>query len=66
MKTLGIYTTVDGNRYALHWYPEERLAEAVGPLPDYVGTAGEAVTLNANSEEEARAKLAEALGPGTS
>jgi hypothetical protein len=65
MKRLGVYTTVDGNMYDLHYFEEDELAQAVGPLPKRSGSAGVAVELIAESEEDAREKLIEALGPGT-
>jgi len=66
MIELGIYTTKDGRDYDCHFLPDEKMAQAVGPLPSpgHVGARGVAFEVEAKSEQEARQKLAEVIGPG--
>jgi len=59
---LGIYNRTDGKSYACFFDKKNNKAEARGPL-NRAGTTGE-IQVDANSEEEARQKLAKKLGPG--
>ena len=62
MILLGMYTTKDGKNYDCHFLPGEKIAQAVGPLPDRVGVSGVAFEVRAESEQEARQKIAEVIG----
>ena len=59
---LGIYNKIDGKSYACFFFPENKKAEAQGPL-DRAGTTG-IIQVDADSEEEARQELAQKLRPG--
>ena len=61
---LGIFTTRDGKNYDCQYIPDEKMAQAIGPLPDYIGARGVAFSIRAESEQEAREKLAVKIGPG--
>jgi hypothetical protein len=65
MITLGVFTTRDGNCYDCQFIPKEKTAQAVGPIPGRVGARGVAYEVGAESEEEARQKLAEEIGQGS-
>jgi len=65
MKDLERYTTRDGKLYDCQFIQGSKKAVAIGPLPDRVGARGEAFEVHAESEDEAREKLAEAIGPGS-
>jgi len=62
MILLGMYTTKDGKNYDCHFLPDEKIAQAVGPLPDRVGVSGAAFEASAESEREVRQKIAEVIG----
>ncbi|MBW1939814.1 MAG: hypothetical protein JRI32_02295 [Deltaproteobacteria bacterium] len=66
MIKLGIYRTTAGKCYDCHFIREKKVAQAVGPLPEPGNIGGQGVTIevNADSKEEAREKIAEAIGPG--
>lgn len=66
MIELGIYQTKDGKEYDCHFMQDAKIAEAIGPLPeaDQVGSRGVAFEVRAESEQEARQKLATKIGPG--
>jgi hypothetical protein len=66
MIELGVFTTKDGRNYYGHYYPENNLVEAVGPLPadrDF-GARGVAFSAPATSEEDARNKILHAIKQG--
>ena len=68
MISLGIYTTKDGKHYDCHFLSDEKMARAIGPLPspgpEHVGARPVAFEVEAESAQEAKQKLAEAIGPG--
>lgn len=65
IKRLGEYHTQDGEHYDCIFYPKKKIAKAIGPLPKFgIGSRGPKVEVTAESEEEARRKLSERLGPG--
>lgn len=65
MIDLGIYQTKDGKEYDCNYIPADRIAEAIGPLPETgVGSRGVAHRVKANTEQDARKKLAEKIDPG--
>jgi len=66
MIDLGIYQTTSGKEYDCHFRPDEKIAHAVGPLPEpgQVGSRGVAFEVRAESEQEAKQKLTEKIGPG--
>jgi len=66
METLGIYKTTDGKEYDCLFFPNERIAEAIGPLPEpgQSGARGPAFTVHVASKKEAVEKLVEVIGPG--
>ena len=66
IKNIGLYRTKEGLSYDCQFIPDANLAQAVGPLPAprQVGARGVAFEVEAESEEEAREKLAEKIGPG--
>jgi len=63
MVTLGTFNSQKNNSYAGHYFPESKKVEAVGPLRRS-GSAGVAFETVANSEEEARKKIEEAIISG--
>lgn len=69
MIELDSYITNDGLTYDCYFYPEEKKARAIGPLPpakvDPEKAGEDAAVVTAESEREAREKLAEILGPGS-
>jgi Sec-independent protein translocase protein TatA len=67
MKILGIFSTQDGKQYDCNYFPNEKEVVAIGPLPPpgHVGAIGEAFTDKAETEADARSKIAGALGPGS-
>ena len=66
IKNIGLYRTKKDLLYDCQFIPDGNLAQAVGPLPPpgQVGARGVAFEMEAKSEEEARKKLAEMIGPG--
>jgi hypothetical protein len=68
MISLGIYTAKDGKCYDCHFFPDEKTAQAVGPLPSpgpgHVGPRGAAFEVEAEYAQEAKQKLAEVIGQG--
>jgi cadmium resistance protein CadD (predicted permease) len=64
MVRLGIFTTRDGKNYDCQYIPDEKMAQAIGPLPDHIGVRGVAFSTRAESEQEAREKLPVKIGPG--
>ena len=63
---LGICRTKDGKEYHCLFFPAKNKAEAIGPLlgPDQIGSCGVAFKVHAVSKEEAKKKLADAIGQG--
>jgi hypothetical protein len=57
MIRLGILTDKNRERYDCLYFPDEDLAQAIGPLPERIGARGVAVSVFAKSEQEAREKL---------
>jgi len=66
MIDLGIYQTVDGKEYDCHFLPEERVAHAIGPLPEgnQIGNRDIAFEVHAENEQEAKQNLAKEIGSG--
>ena len=64
MIILGKFTTKEGNNYDCQYLPEDKLVQAVGPLPEHIGARGVAFEAIAESEKEARKKIAEAIEKG--
>lgn len=66
MIDLGLYQTKDDKEYDCHFHPDDKIAHAVGsfPEPGQVGSRDVAFKVRAESEQEAKHKLAEAIGPG--
>jgi len=66
MVQLGIYRTKDGKEYDCLLFPDDAIAEAVGPLPEpgQIGSRGPAFKVIAESEQDARRKLAKEIGSG--
>ncbi len=60
MIELGAFTASDGKKYDGHFHPENKVAEAIGPLPvdGSSGARGVAFSVKAESEKEAIQKLA--------
>lgn len=67
MIELGIYRAEDGKDYHCQYALDDKIAEAIGPLPEpgQTGARGVAYEVKAESEQEARAKLAAKIGLGT-
>lgn len=65
MIKLGVYTTIDGEKYDCHFILTEKVVQAVGPLPQRVGARGVAFEVKAESEQDARQKIASEIGQGT-
>ncbi len=65
MNNLGIFESKTGRRYDCHFIPEEKMAQAIGPLPERVGSRGVAFEIRAESEKEARQKISAAIESGT-
>ena len=64
MILLGKYTTKNGKNYACHFLPDEKLMQAIGRLPDLPGARGVAFQGSAETEEEAKQKITEAINQG--
>jgi len=67
IKNLGCYRTRKGLEYDCQFITDINLAQAAGPLQpsiDPIGARGVAFKMQAESEEEAKQKLAEAIGSG--
>ena len=66
MGNIRMYSTKGGRTYDLQYYEEDKLAQAVGPLPPQglSGARGPVIEIRAESEEEAERKLIEALDSG--
>ncbi len=65
MIILGKFTTKEGNNYDCQYLPEDKLVQAVGPLPKREGARGVAFELRAESEQEARQIISVAIESGT-
>lgn len=67
MIELGLFQTKDGHNYYGHYYPENNLVEAVGPLPVEEGTGARGISFKApaTSTEDARNKILNAIKEGT-
>ncbi len=66
MIMLGIYQAQDDKKYDCHFILDRQTAKAIDPLPrpGQAGSRGVAFEVRAKSEQEAKQKLAEAIGPG--
>jgi len=66
MVMLGTYQAQDDKKYDCHFTLDEQTARAIGPLPrsGQAGPRPVAFEVGAKSEQEAKQKLAEAIGPG--
>ena len=65
MIDLGVFTTKDGRNYCGHFYPENNLVEAIGPLPvESSGARGVAFSAPATSEKDARSEILHAINEG--
>ena len=66
MIELGNYQTKDGKDYLCFFFPDKKIAEAKGPLPESGQSRfyGPKFEVKAESKEKAKQKLAEAIGPG--
>ncbi|RJP76539.1 MAG: hypothetical protein C4522_18335 [Desulfobacteraceae bacterium] len=64
MINLGIFKSKAGKSYDCHFVPDEKIAQAVGPLPERVGTRGVVFETRSESEEEARQKISAAIESG--
>lgn len=64
MIELGIYQTEDGKEYDCHFLLEGKIAQAIGPLPNDIGSRGVAFEVSAENEQGARQNLAKEIGPG--
>lgn len=65
MINLGIFKSKSGESYDCHFIPDEKMAQAVGPLPDRAGSRGVVFETRAVSEQEARDKISAAIESGT-
>jgi hypothetical protein len=61
MINLGIFKSKSGKSYDCNFIPDEKIAQAVGPLPERVGSRGVVFKTQAYSEQEARYKIAIAI-----
>lgn len=61
MINLGIFKSKAGKSYDCHFIPDEKKAQAVGPLPERVGSRGVVFETRAESEQEARQKISAAI-----
>ena len=61
MVNLGIFKSKSGKIYDCHFIPDEKMARAVGPLPERVGARGVAFEIRAEPEQEARQKISVAI-----
>ena len=64
MINLGIFKSKAGKSYDCHFIPKEKMAQAVGPLPERVGARGVVFETPAESEQEARQKISAAIESG--
>ena len=70
MKTLGCYRSEDGERYILQFVREYKCARAFGPISNAseravsMDTKKPAFEVEAESEEDARQRLAREIGQG--
>ena len=64
MINLGIFKSKAGKSYDCHFIPDEKKAQAVGPLPERVGFRGVVFETRAESEQEARDKISAAIESG--
>lgn len=66
MIELGIFISKSGKSYDCHFIPKNSSVKAIGPLPPpgHVGARGIAFETTAESEEEARKKVEEAIEQG--
>ncbi|MBW1801639.1 MAG: hypothetical protein JRJ85_13030 [Deltaproteobacteria bacterium] len=66
ISNIGMHTTKEGRSYDLQFILEEKIAQAVGPLPPAgtTGARGIVLEIDANSETEAISKLTDALDTG--
>ena len=61
---LGIFKSKEGVSYDCHFRPEEKMAQAVGPLPERFGARGTVFETRAESEQEARQKIQNEIDSG--
>ena len=64
MINLGIFKSKEGKSYDGRFIAEEKIAQAVGPLPERVGAQGVVFETRAESEQEARQKISAAIESG--
>lgn len=64
MINLGIFKSKAGKSYDCHFISDEKIAQAVGPLPERVGSRGVVFEARAESEQEARQKISAAIESG--
>jgi hypothetical protein len=64
MIKLGIFKTRENNSYDCHYLPDDKKVQAVGLLPDRVGSRGVVFEARAVSEDEARQKIQDAISSG--
>ena len=61
---LGIFKSKAGKSHDCHFIPDEKIVQAVGPLPERVGSRGVVFETRAESEQEARDKISGAIELG--
>lgn len=61
---LGIFKSKAGKSYDCHFIPDEKIVQAVGPLPKRVGSRGVVFETRAESEQEGRDKISAAIESG--
>ncbi|MBC2736564.1 MAG: hypothetical protein HF981_19545 [Desulfobacteraceae bacterium] len=64
MINIGIFKSKAGKSYDCHFLPDERKAQAVGPLPKREGSRPVVFEIQAESEQEAREKISSAIESG--
>jgi hypothetical protein len=67
MVELRHYKTKDGKEYDCHFKADEKIAEAIGPLPTgggNIGYRGVVYRVKAESKQDAKQNLAKEIGPG--
>ncbi|NQT10471.1 MAG: hypothetical protein HQ573_04780 [Desulfobacteraceae bacterium] len=64
MINLGIFKSKAGKSYDCHFIPDEKIVQAVGPLPKRVGSRGVVFETRAESEQEGRDKISAAIESG--
>ena len=64
MINLGIFESKEGKSYDGHFIAEEKMAQAVGLLPERLGARGVVFETRAESEQEARQKIQNAIDSG--